>query len=308
MTVYRAQKLQYLKETPLRGLREAGAEAGKDFLYLKDVFELGAYSQLYVGHACRRAARLQVRQRIAVALGRWPSPPYCHIEEEHGECPRALAPAKRPGKRRAGWVAQAIQEEIDAVHACKSPFAKQTVILATEREGVSGASKYFYVMPPAPHRSAGVRPCPRTTKSADAAQRGADGPATAGRATARHAYGAGTCAPRCSLREHSLQCRAVGRHRSALVGFRPRHQGRCGTHYALGAQRHAPSGQGLRDASGARFCAETWKTPSWRSHNIPSQGAFPDLAPLLGGLLDARAQNTDGAPSRSCTTLTCTGP
>jgi hypothetical protein len=149
MTVHWAQKLQHLKDTPLRGLRETGAEPGNEFLYLKDVFELGAHSQLFVGmHAGQR--------RIFKCVSALPS----HSE---GGLRHAIAIEKKkiakvtgrslnetPWQEQGTMASKAIHEEINAVHACKSPFAKETTILATRRAGVSGASKYFYVMPPAP--------------------------------------------------------------------------------------------------------------------------------------------------------------
>ncbi len=149
MPVSWAQKLQFAKDTPLRGFTEMGTSPRSEFVYLKDAFEFGAHSQLFVGikngerriFKCVSAlpshtpdgwrhAIAQEKADLAISMGRLPSMmPW----QDQGTMPRC-----------------AVMEEVSAVRACKAAFARSTVIVATKRPGVREASKYFYVMPPAP--------------------------------------------------------------------------------------------------------------------------------------------------------------
>ena len=165
MAVRWARKISYAKENPLRGFTDMGTSPGSEFVYLKDAFEYGAHSQLFVG---MQNDERRVFKRVSALASHTPSGLRHTIAQEKAALAISLGrpPSKIPWQEQGTMPRRAIAEEIAAICACKSPFARTTVILATGRDGVSEPSKYFYVMPPAPTDLLGCIHALETQKSA----------------------------------------------------------------------------------------------------------------------------------------------
>ena len=149
MTVRWAQKSPHLKGTPLRGFVDAGTHPASEFVYLKDAFEFGAHSQLFVG---TQNGEPRVFKRVSALPAKTPGGLRHAIAEEKADIAVSLGrkPNELPWHLQGTMPRWAVAEEIAAVRACKSGFASRTAILATPRCGGAEPSKYFYVMPPAP--------------------------------------------------------------------------------------------------------------------------------------------------------------
>ena len=145
--IHLARKLRAPDADPrLRYLQDR--TTGKVFCYLKDAFEYGRFSQVFVGVA--DDGEVRIFKRVSCLPSKTPHGLRAIVEEEKRL--RAGASTTAGADHSGTMPYPAAVAELVAVRAQRSQFARDTVLLQTTRSTPAGdqVSKFIQVMPPAP--------------------------------------------------------------------------------------------------------------------------------------------------------------